>query len=65
MKTGIYKKHGKELIRLQERMTNMKKGDLVCSKDKSVVGVVIDFVPTMQKCNNRCTLERCTNSTRM
>lgn len=26
----------------------MKKGDLVCSKDKSVVGVVIDFVPTMQ-----------------
>lgn len=25
----------------------MKKGDLVCSKDKSVVGVVIDFVPTM------------------
>lgn len=26
----------------------MKKGDLVCSKDKSVVGVVIDFVPTMR-----------------
>lgn len=26
----------------------MKKGDLVCSKDKSVVGVVIDFVLTMQ-----------------
>lgn len=26
----------------------MKKGDLVCSKDKSVVGVVIDFVQTMQ-----------------
>lgn len=26
----------------------MKKGDLVCSKDKSVVGVVIDFVSTMQ-----------------
>lgn len=26
----------------------MKKGDLICSKDKSVVGVVIDFVPTMQ-----------------
>ncbi len=26
----------------------MKKGDLVCSKDRSVVGVVIDFVPTMQ-----------------
>lgn len=26
----------------------MKKGDLVCSKDKSIVGVVIDFVPTMQ-----------------
>ena len=26
----------------------MKKGDLVCSKDKSVVGVVIDFTPTMQ-----------------
>lgn len=26
----------------------MKKGDLVCSKDKSVVGVVVDFVPTMQ-----------------
>lgn len=26
----------------------MKKGDLVCNKDKSVVGVVIDFVPTMQ-----------------
>lgn len=24
----------------------MKKGDLVCNKDKSVVGVVIDFVPT-------------------
>lgn len=26
----------------------MKNGDLVCSKDKSVVGVVIDFIPTMQ-----------------
>lgn len=26
----------------------MKKGDLVCSKDKSVVGVVIDFVHTLQ-----------------
>lgn len=26
----------------------MKKGDLVCNKDKSVVGVVIDFVPTMR-----------------
>lgn len=26
----------------------MKNGDLVCSKDKSVVGVVIDFVPTMR-----------------
>ena len=26
----------------------MKKGDLVCSKGKSVVGVVIDFVPTKQ-----------------
>lgn len=26
----------------------MKKGDLVCSKDKSIVGVVIDFVPTMR-----------------
>lgn len=26
----------------------MKKGDLVCSKDKSVVGVVVDFVPTMR-----------------
>lgn len=26
----------------------MKKGDLICSKDKSVVGVVIDFIPTMQ-----------------
>lgn len=26
----------------------MKKGDLVCSKDKSVVGVVIDFVSTMR-----------------
>lgn len=26
----------------------MKKGDLVCSKDKSVVGVVIEFVPTMR-----------------
>lgn len=25
----------------------MKKGDLVCSKDQSVVGVVIDFVPTL------------------
>lgn len=25
----------------------MKKGDLVCSKDKSVVGVVIDFVHTL------------------
>lgn len=25
----------------------MKKGDLVCSKDKSVVGVVIDFTPTL------------------
>lgn len=26
----------------------MKKGDLVCSKDKSVVGVVIDFVSALQ-----------------
>lgn len=26
----------------------MKKGDMVCSKDKSIVGVIIDFVPTMQ-----------------
>lgn len=26
----------------------MKKGDLVCSKDKSVVGVVIDFKQTLQ-----------------
>ena len=26
----------------------MKKGDLVCGKDKSVVGVVIDFVHTLQ-----------------
>lgn len=26
----------------------MKKGDLVCSKDKSVVGVVVDFVLTMK-----------------
>lgn len=26
----------------------MTKGDLVCSKDKSVVGIVIDFTPTLQ-----------------
>lgn len=26
----------------------MKKGDLVCSKDKSVVGVVVDFLHTLQ-----------------